>query len=374
MRILLLGEASFVHTMLRDAFRAMGHDVILMSDGCAKRNCPRDIDMKRNMKYGKLGGITVLWKLLRNVGHLLGNDIVQISCPEFVPLRPHWNKLLMPLLKIGNKRLVKCCFGDDAVLFMGQAAGKLRYSDTHIGTRPINEKENKERISDQFIPEFIDALYYANNKANALVPCLYEYFVYYNLPQYKDKLYYVPLPIEIPHFSGEENMRRRVKKPVKVLVGIQSDRDCMKGAEVIAKYVERIAAENPGSLEVKKVYDVPYNDYLKMLDEADVLVDQLYSYTPSMNSLAAMAHGTVVIGGGEEEYYDFIGEKELRPIINVRPEEDEYNMKMLRETLLYPEKIEDMKRQGIEFVRKYHDHVRVAEKYIKLYEQLLKDK
>ena len=169
-------------------------------------------------------------------------------------------------------------------------------------------------------------------------------------------------------------MRRRVKKPVKVLVGIQSDRDYMKGAEVIAKYVERIAAENPGSLEVKKVYDVPYNDYLKMLDEADVLVDQLYSYTPSMNSLAAMAHGTVVIGGGEEEYYDFIGEKELRPIINVRPEEDEYNMKMLRETLLYPEKIEDMKRQGIEFVRKYHDHVRVAEKYIKLYEQLLKDK
>ena len=102
-----------------------------------------------------------------------------------------------------------------------------------------------------------------------------------------------------------------------------------------------------------------------------MLVDQLYSYTPSMNSLAAMAHGTVVIGGGEEEYYDFIGEKELRPIINVRPEEDEYNMMMLRETLLYPEKIEDMKRQGIEFVRKYHDYITVSRKYIKLYERLL---
>ena len=67
-----------------------------------------------------------------------------------------------------------------------------------------------------------------------------------------------------------------------------------------------------------------------MLEEADVLVDQLYSYTPSMNSLAAMARGTVVIGGGEEEYYDFIGEKELRPIINVRPHEEEYNLKGLR--------------------------------------------
>lgn len=42
-----------------------------------------------------------------------------------------------------------------------------------------------------------------------------------------------------------------------------------------------------------------------------------------MNSLAAMARGTVVIGGGEEEYYEFIGETELRPIINVSPEYSE---------------------------------------------------
>ena len=45
--------------------------------------------------------------------------------------------------------------------------------------------------------------------------------------------------------------------------------------------------------------------------------DRFYSYTPSMNSLAAMARGTVVIGGGEEEYYEFIGETELRPIIMI---------------------------------------------------------
>ena len=109
-----------------------------------------------------------------------------------------------------------------------------------------------------------------------------------------------------------------------------------------------------------------------MLDEADVLVDQLYSYTPSMNSLAAMAHGAVVIGGGEEEYYDFIGEKTLRPIINVRPMDDEYNMNMLRNTLLYPEKIEQMKYEGIEFIRKHHDYLLIAKQHIELYNQLLR--
>lgn len=374
MRILLLGEASFVHYTLRNGFKKLGHDVILMSGGNNERNCPRDIDLKRNMKYGKLSGIITLWKLLLNVRRLVGNDIVQIHNYQFIPLRGRWNEIIMRLLKLTNKKVVKCCLGDDFIIFNRQAAGVLKYCDTNIGNRVINKKENAWRIEEQMLPNLMHCCKYTNKQADALLPCLYEYYLCYDLPEYHDKLYYMPLPMEISSFAGKENMKRQVKKPVKVLIGIQSKRDYIKGAEIIAKYVERIVAENPGSLEVKKVYDVPYNDYLKMLDEADVLVDQLYSYTPSMNSLAAMAHGTVVIGGGEEEYYDFIGEKELRPIINVRPEEDEYNMMMLRETLLYPEKIEDMKRQGIEFVRKYHDHVRVAEKYIKLYEQLLKDK
>ena len=108
-----------------------------------------------------------------------------------------------------------------------------------------------------------------------------------------------------------------------------------------------------------------------MLDKADVLVDQIYSYTPSMNSLAAMAHGTVVIGGGEEEYYNFIGEKTLRPIINVRPEQDEYNLNALRATLLRPERIEDMKRQGLEFVRKHHDYLKVSGMYLDVYKKVL---
>lgn len=371
MRILLLGEASFVHYTLNIAFKELGHNSVLMSGGNNERNCPRDIDLKRNMKYGKLGGLTILWKLLRNIRRLVGNDIVQIHNYQFVPLRGRWNEIIMRLLKWTNKKVVKCCLGDDFVIFSQQSKGVLKYSDTNIDKRTINEDVNAWRIEEQMLPEFVHCCKYTNRQAAALLPCLYEYYLCYDLPEYHDKLYYMPLPIEIPSLKDKEKAKRKVKQPVKVLVGIQSKRDYIKGAAIISKYVERIAEENPGAIELKKVYDVPYFDYLKLLEEADVLVDQLYSYTPSMNSLAAMAHGTVVIGGGEEEYYEFIGEKELRPIINVRPEDDEYNMAQLRETLLHPEKIEEMKRQSIEFVRKYHDHITVARQYIKLYESLL---
>lgn len=369
MRILLLGEASFVHSTLRKGFKALGHDVVLVSAGSIW-DCPRDIDVSRNMRWGKLGGLKVVWKILTNLRKFMGNDIVQMNDSHTIPLKVRWNELFFKFLKRFNKKVVRGCWGDDIVVFGAQARGALAYSDTHIGTKAINAEQNKWRISEQNLPEFVSCCRYVNKYVDAFMACLYEYYVYYNTEEYKARLHYLPLPIEIPSLKDDEKARLKVQQPVKVLVGIQAKRDYIKGAAIISEYVERIAEENPGAIEVKKVYDVPYYNYLKLLDEADVLVDQLYSYTPSMNSLAAMAHGTVVIGGGEEEYYEFIGEKELRPIINVRPEGGKYNMDQLRATLLHPEKIEEMKRQSIEFVRKHHDHLKVAQAYLDVYKKL----
>ena len=108
-----------------------------------------------------------------------------------------------------------------------------------------------------------------------------------------------------------------------------------------------------------------------MLDAADVLVDQFYSYTPSMNSLAAMARGTVVIGGGEEEYYAFIGEPRLRPIINVSPEmSDVENEAAIERAFFTKNALARMSRESVEFVAKYHDFRRVAEAYERLYRSL----
>ena len=50
----------------------------------------------------------------------------------------------------------------------------------------------------------------------------------------------------------------------------------------------------------------------------------------------------------EEEYYDFIGEKKLRPIINVRPHNDENNLNVLREALLTPGRISKKKKPPAE--------------------------
>ena len=345
MKILLIGEASFLHNTLKKGLVERGHRVLTMSDGNGWHDAPRDIDLRRDGRWGKLGGLRVVWQLLRHLPQLCGNDVVQIHNYQFVPLMYRWNTLLLRFLKLTNRRVVKGCFGDDPQIFRRQAQGVPAYSDTSWSGQLQNAELHRDRIA-EVIEHGAEASWCkTTHMADALVACLYEYWLDYNEPPYAAKLHYIPLPMECEEMvrwcDGEmvkcvgndtlspshpndsqlpTNLTTSPPHHLTILIGLQPKRDFMKGAMKIAAFVEEVARRHPGKVQIKYVEGVPYDEYMHLLAEADVLVDQLYSYTPSMNSLAAMARGTVVIGGGEEEYYEFIGEKTLRPIINVRPD------------------------------------------------------
>ena len=370
---MLVGEASYLHNTLKKGLRELGHEVTLMSDGNGWHDSPRDIDLRRDIRWGKLGGLKVLWRLVENMPHLRGNDVVQIHNYQFVPLKMGWNMRLIDYLKRNNRCLVKGCFGDDPRIIEAQLEGVPAYSDIYWSGKPRNMAENKARIDEQRLPGCVACWRKAPGSADALAACLYEYYMCYDVPPYGRKLRYMPLPMELPS-GGVARVKGR-GSVIKVLVGVQADRDYMKGAVRIAALLDALDKRNPGRLDIRRVSNVPYDEYCLMLDEADVLVDQLYSFTPSMNSLAAMARGTVVIGGGEEDFYRFIGEDVLRPIINVSPELSfEENVAVLGRALLTGGNVEELSRQSIEFVRKYHDYRQVAAMYEKLYTELLDGK
>lgn len=365
-----MGEASFLHNTLKKGLEERGHAVTTISDGNGWHNAPRDIDLRRDMRWGKLGGLKVVWQFLRHLPQLCGNDVVQIHNYQFVPLKYGWNSLLLRFLKHVNGCVVKGCFGDDHQIFKRQAEGVPTYSDTFWLGKPQHIEENKERIAEVELPSAVAAWQVSSRLADALVPCLYEYWLCYHEPPFANKLHYIPLPMTMPQ---EDHIKIKGTRPVlQVLVGVQPKRDFMKGALRIAKLLEKVSLQHPGKITIKYVEGVAYEEYLCMLEEADVLVDQLYSYTPSMNSLAAMARGTVVIGGGEEEFYQFIGEETLRPIINVSPENsDAENMAIMEKALCTAGNIARLSTQSIAFVRKYHDYRKVAEAYEKLYQELI---
>ncbi len=396
MKILLIGEASFLHNTLKKGLVERGHRVTTMSDGNGWHDAPRDIDLRRDWRWGKLGGLRVVWQLLRHLPQLCGNDVVQIHNYQFVPLMYRWNTLLLRFLKLTNRRVVKGCFGDDPQIFRRQAQGVPAYSDTYWSGQLQNADQHRDRIA-EVVEHGAEASWRKTTRmADALVACLYEYWLDYNEPPYAAKLHYIPLPIECEEMlrwcDGEmvkcvgndtlspshpndsqlpTNLTTSPPHPLTLLIGLQPKRDFMKGAMKIAAFVEEVARRHPGKVQIKYVEGVPYDEYMHLLAKADVLVDQLYSYTPSMNSLAAMARGTVVIGGGEEEYYEFIGEDTLRPIINVRPDvPDEENIAAIERALFTDGTLERMAQESIQFVHKYHDYRHVAEQYEKLYYSL----
>ena len=407
MKILLIGEASFLHNTLKKGLVERGHRVTTMSDGNGWHDAPRDIDLRRDGRWGKLGGLWVVWQLLRHLPQLCGNDVVQIHNYQFVPLMYRWNTLLLRFLKLTNRCVVKGCFGDDPQIFRRQAQGVPAYSDTFWSGQLQNADQHRDRIA-EVVEHGAEASWRKTTAmADALVPCLYEYWLDYNEPPYAAKLHYIPLPMEcekmvrwcdgemVKWCNGEmvrwcngvmvrcvgnvttspshpNNSQLAPSHPITILIGLQPKRDFMKGAMKIAMFVEEVARRHPGKVQIKYVEGVPYDEYMRLLAEADVLVDQLYSYTPSMNSLAAMARGTVVIGGGEEEYYEFIGEDTLRPIINVRPDvPDEENIATIERALFTDGTLERMAQESIQFVHKYHDYRHVAEQYEQLYRSLL---
>ena len=82
-----------------------------------------------------------------------------------------------------------------------------------------------------------------------------------------------------------------------------------------------------------------------------------------MNALQAMSQGLIVVGGGEEENYEILGEKELRPIVNVQPDEEDV-YRQLEQLVLHPECIAQLKRESVEYVRRHHDSIKVAKQYL----------
>ena len=81
-----------------------------------------------------------------------------------------------------------------------------------------------------------------------------------------------------------------------------------------------------------------------------------------------MSQGIVCVGGGESDFYRFIGEKQLRPIINVKPSYNDVYAQ-LEYIILHPKQLPLLSAQSKAFVNKYHNHINVAKQYLQFWEE-----
>lgn len=369
MKILLIGEYSNVHWTLAEGLRHLGHKVTVFSNGDYWKNYNRDISLTR--KHSILGGILYILKLLILLPKMTGFDIVQIINPVFLEIKA---KRILPIYKYlrkHNKKIILCGFGMDYYWVNTCCKIKpLRYSDFNIGTKLRNNKDAIKEQKDWLGTPKEDLNKYIANDCDYIVTGLYEYYICYK-PYFSNKTTFIPFPIKTEHKENE--VYKFPHKRIKIFIGINKTRNEYKGTDIMLEAAEQIYKKYHDNVELIKAESVPFKEYTKMMAGSDIILDQLYSYTPAMNALQAMAKGIICVGGGEPENYEILNEDKLRPIINVRPNyQSVYDG--LETLVLHPELIPILKKQSIEYINKHHDYIKVARQYENLYYKIIRQK
>ncbi|MBR6891837.1 MAG: glycosyltransferase family 1 protein [Bacteroidaceae bacterium] len=362
MKILLVGEYSNVHATLAEGLRSLGHQVTVISNGDFWKNYPRDIDVSR--PEGRLGGLRLLFRLYRLLPKMKGYDVVQLINPMFFELKAERLFYFYDYLRKHNKKVFLGAFGMDWYwVYYCSVKKPLRYSDFNFGDRVRTDEEALREQKDWIGTTKEKLNKYIAETCDGIIAGLYEYWACYH-PTLPKKTTFIPFPIRYPkdvRVSGE------VPSKVRIFIGINRSRSVYKGTDIMLKAAQDVLAKYPDKMELIKAESVPFAQYQQMMNGSDAILDQLYAYTPSMNPLLAMSKGIICIGGGEPENYEIINETELRPIINVEPNYESV-YKEVEQLVLHPERIPELKRQSVEYVRKHHDYLKVASQYLAYWE------
>ncbi|MBQ7472276.1 MAG: glycosyltransferase family 1 protein [Prevotella sp.] len=367
MRILLIGEYSNVHWTLSEGLRMLGHDVDVLSNGDFWKNYPRNIDLSRT-SYTTLGGVSYALRLLRLLPRLKGYDVVQLINPMFLELKASNILPVYKYLRRHNGKIVLGAFGMDYYWVKSCIEEMpLRYSDFNLGKQLRTNAEAIAERNDWLGTDKEKLNRRIAEDADGIVAGLYEYWVCYH-PKFPEKTTFIPYPIKPqPNISQEELYREHV--PIRLFIGINKSRSQYKGTDIMLEAAKQVCDKYPQRLKLTVAENVPFGQYTKMMNSSDVILDQLYSYTPSMNPLQAMSQGMVCVGGGEPENYEIIHEDVLRPILNVEPTfQSVYDT--LENLVFHPEILPKLKRQSIQYIQKHHDYIKVAKQYESFYERL----
>ena len=363
MRILLIGEYSNLHWGLSEGLREAGHEVCVLSNGDFWKNYRRDISLVRE-EGTPFAGIKYLFNAIGLLPKMRGYDVVQLINPMFLELKAERIFPFYRYLRRHNKKVFLGAFGMDALwVKAGTDRKTFRYSDFNIGDRLIDNKSTRELISDWSGTAKERLNYMIADDCDGIIAGMYEYYAAYK-PRYGSKLVHIPKPINVRD-AGEAKMEQHDK--VRFFIGIQKSRNEYKGTDIMLRALMRVKENYPDRCEILKAENVPFEEYTKMVADSDVLLDQLYGYSPGMNALLALTKGKIVVGGAEEEYYSLIGEKSLRPMVNVVPDEEDVYRK-LENLVMNPHLIPRMKEESLQLVRKYHDHRTVAAQYLEFWQ------
>ncbi len=351
MKILLLGEYSGLHRNLSEGLNELGHTSVIASFGDGWKQIPSDLVIGRtgNSIVSKVDRFITPYLM---VNKLTKYDIIQLINP-FIFNTAVSNYLLLNFLILRNKKsfLVSC--GKSHINYKFSLTQRYSPYDEYskIG-KTYKSIYLWNRIAHDKIVKNIDGI----------IPITYSYAEGFRR-LYRNTLDTIPLPINSKKITWVTN---KLQSKIKIFHGINQYVE--KGTSIIKEALELIKEKYPNDVIITVKGRMPLEEYINLLAESNIIIDQCRSYSYGMNALYSMALGKVVLSGCEAECMN-----ELRldscPIVNITPsKEDIFNK--LEYYILNRQKIIEHGIKSRIFVEKYHDHIQIAEKYLKAWNSI----
>ena len=334
MKILLLGDASHYNRTLAEGLRRRGHDVCVASDGSAWMNTGRDVDLSRRLP-GVFGG-ALLWARLHTtlLSRLRGWDVIQICGPTFMRLRPSRLRTLLDSLKRHNTLVCLTAIGTDTAFvdMCKDPQGPLKYSEWAIDGVPTEYalSTRGRTMSMWQQPELSDYANYVYDHVDGVITALYEYQLSMSRVIAAERLAYGGIPVDTAAIKPTAT-DTEPDRPISILLPSHIGREQEKGIPQLMRIAKTLELEYPDKVSILPVHNLQYTEFLKNMARADIVFDQLYSYTPATTALLAMAMGKTVVTGAEKDFNDFQGCS--TPAINIDPRDPEAVLPAIRRCL-----------------------------------------
>ena len=370
MKILIIGEFSAFSKYLSQGFHLLGHQSFVFSWGDSFKRVEQDedaysIDTRNFIIFGKeIKGSNRIKrpfsaiKLHRFIAKMPKDwDAALIINLGFLNTRNNYfNDLIafeeiQSLLKDKTQIFLSACGGD--FIFDKYYPNRRKVCPAYVAKAHKNLTEsNNELLFRTFIGEI-----------KGIIPITIGYYEAYQsyINEYKYKLYpVIPLPFNVDGLL----YNNEIKEKIVIMHGV--NRYYEKGSDYIIPAMERIKQDYPDKVELKIVTRVPLKEYLSIMQESNIVIDQAYADSAGMNAVEALAMGKVVLGGNEPGNAESLGLSHY-PVIDIIPNVD-YIYNVLKSLILDSKKIKTISLESRRVACLLYDCKKVALKYIELFD------
>lgn len=361
-KILLVNDTRGAHEYLYRAFIRMGIECDIALFGTATISTLEhslNFDPLRN--WGRFGKIPRPFLNLINAKRLAKYDVASYVHRISVIDKPYYFRFRdLPTIRDKVSVMSYTGLGCDEISFIADSR-LLPYKPCET----CQKYDDKARFCERIVrPMKIEAV----NNLNKYFDCVFSAMVEYShiSDVYKGKVEKIPLPLDISEIPWKP---AGASGDSKVKIIHTPSRAGFKGTAVVLDAIEKLKNIR-NDFEFKMVSGLPFNEYISVIGEADIVIDQVWSQSPGMNAIWLLGMGKIVFSGNtslSQKYFNFAKDS---PIINAEPNSEALAID-LSSAISSKQHFMAMAEAGREYVNKNHDHMTIAKQYIDQWKKIL---